>query len=309
MAFSLRLPASRLARSTNCTFLPTSKFTELRQSRFFSQSSQQCAYKNMNFSPKNLAGPSLNARRKDTQLSMLPNDIGLLPGTFVRPLWRNLPSVFQNPRDRWQVEWAWVRSLFQNLMSLVMYCKKDNDLPLLLKDRRKIARLLYDDMYTAFARGDSSGLRRLCADGLAQNLVNQIESRPKNQKVTWKLVKWLRGPSTYFTGIRVMSDRATQLPEIANSGIRQIVLRMTSLQSMSKNTPSSTDAPAKEQNCEEYIVIQEIRWNGSSTGWRVWGYTKPIDVNTLNSDPYFAPGLSALERIDAMKRSVGGGDS
>ncbi|KAJ5726397.1 uncharacterized protein N7483_007754 [Penicillium malachiteum] len=305
MALS-HLPTSRLARSAKCTFLSTSKFTEIHQSRFFSQSSQQCAYKNMNFSAKNPTGPSITARKRDTNASMMPTDVGILPGTFVRPLWRNLPSVFQNPRDRWQIEWAWIRSSIQNLMSLVMYCKKGNDLPLLLKDRRKIARLLYDDMYTAFAQGDSSGIRRLCCEGLSKDLVNQIESRPKNQKVSWKLVKWLRGPSTYFTGIRVMSDRGTQIHEFPNSGIRQIVLRMTSLQAMSKNTPLAPDAPAKEQNCEEYIVIQELRWNGSSTGWRVWGYTKPTDLNSLHSDPTFAPGLSPLERIDAMKRYMGG---
>ncbi|KAJ6032299.1 hypothetical protein N7540_003031 [Penicillium herquei] len=308
MAFS-HLPASRLARSAHCTFLPTSKFTEIHHSRFFSQSSQQCAYKNMNFSPKNPAGPSLRARTKESAGGIPSTDLGLLPGTFVRPLWRNLPSVFQNPRERWQVEWAWIRSSIQNLMSLVVYCKKDNNLPFLLKDRRKIARLLYDDMYTAFARGDSSGIRRLCGDNLSKDLINQIDRRPKNQKVSWKLVKWLRGPSTYFTGIRVMSDRGTQLPVFPNSGIRQIVFRMTSLQSMSKNTPLSPEAPAKEQNCEEYIVIQEIRWNGSSTGWRVWGYTKPTDLDSLNSDPSFAPGLSTIERIDALKKSYGGGDS
>lgn len=226
--------------------------------------------------------------------------------------------------------------------SLVVYCKKENSLPLLLKERRQIARLLYSDMYTALARsvhelfftcrielwilnillvsGDSSGLRRLCADGLSKNLINQIESRPKNQKVSWKLVQWLRGPSTYFTGIRVMSDRATQLPELSNSGIRQIVLRLTSQQNMNKTipsrssreksgTPEAVEPPAKKQSCEEYVVIQEIRWNGNSTGWRVWGYTKPTNLDTLNSDPYFAPGMSPIERIEAMKRSMGGGDS
>lgn len=35
--------------------------------------------------------------------------------------------------------------------SLMIYCKKDNKFPLMLKERRKIARLLYGDMYTAFA--------------------------------------------------------------------------------------------------------------------------------------------------------------
>ncbi|KAJ5999123.1 hypothetical protein N7451_006933 [Penicillium sp. IBT 35674x] len=315
MASSLRLPAGSFASSARPNFLVTQTFAPASlQYRSFSQASQRWAYKSNNFSAKNVTGPSMKARSKEALSGQLPNDLGVLPGTFVRPLWRDLPSIFQSPRDRWQMEWTWLKSAVQNFMSLMIYCKKDNKFPLLLKERRKIARLLYGDMYTAFAGGDVSGLRRLCGDGLAKNLIAQIESRPKNQQVTWNLVKWLRGPSTYFTGIRVVSDRATQIPEMTNSGIRQIVLRVTSRQSMSKTTPQPRgkgpaaeviEAPAKEQNCEEYFVIQEIRWNGNSTGWRAWGYVKPTDIDTVYSDPYFAPGLTALERIEAMKKMTG----
>lgn len=119
MATSLRLSASR--PSTNALAIPS--FAQLSpqiyQRRTLSQTSQRWAYKNMNFSPKNLTGPSMKARSREALNGQLPNDIGLLPGTFVRPLWRDLPSVFQNPRDRWQIEWAWMRSSFQNFMRLV----------------------------------------------------------------------------------------------------------------------------------------------------------------------------------------------
>ncbi|KAJ5930667.1 hypothetical protein N7466_006160 [Penicillium verhagenii] len=318
MASSLRLSAGSLAssaRSTSViaqTLAPTSQ-----QSRSFSQASQRWAIKATNFGPKNLAGPSMKARTRDAMNGSLPNDIGILPGTFVRPLWRDLPSIFQNPRDRWLVEWTGIKSFFQNFMSLIIYCKKDNEFPLMLKERRKIAHLLYTDMYTALARGDIPGIRRLCGDGLAKNLIMQIENRPKNQQVTWNLIKWLRRPSTYFTGLRVMADRATQIPEVPNSGIRQIVLRVNSRQSMSKSTPAPAgprgktpaaavvETPAKEQDCTEYFVIQEIRWNGVSTGWRAWGHVKPTDLDTIHSDPYFAPGLTAFERMEAMKKMAG----
>lgn len=127
--------------------------------------------------------------------------------------------------------------------------------------------------------------------------------------MTWKLVQWLRQPSTFFSGIRVLSDRATKIPELPNSGIRQIVLRMTSRQSMSKSNPTLSRgtevavAPVKEQDCHEYVVIQQIIWNGKDSGWRVWGHAKPTDVNTVYSDPYFAPGLTALERMEAIKNT------
>lgn len=48
--------------------------------------------------------------------SEMPQDLGLLPGTFVRPLWRDMPSVFQLPRERMQLEWLWIKQAFQNFL-------------------------------------------------------------------------------------------------------------------------------------------------------------------------------------------------
>ena len=156
-------------------------------------------------------------------------------------------------------------------------------------------------------------MRSLCCDGLAKTLVNQIESRSAGEQVTWKLIGWIRRPSTYFTGVRVVSDRATKIPEVPNSGIRQIVVRVTSRQSMSKKIlprggklPSSRELQSipKEQDCDELLVVQQIIWNEKDSGWRVWGYAKPTTLDIIQSDPYFAPGLSAMERLDAMKEMM-----
>lgn len=111
-----------------------------------------------------------------------------------------------------------------------------------------------------------------------------------------------------------MSDRATEIPEMPKSGIRQIVLRVTSRQSMHKEIKTlgsrpgqkQTDVkPARQQDSLEHIVIQEIRWNEKSTGWRIWGTTQATDLDAVYSDPYFAPGMSTLERLQAMKDSMG----
>jgi protein MBA1 len=103
--------------------------------------------------------------------------------------------------------------------------------------------------------------------------------------------------------VRVLSDRATQLPEVAKSGIRQIVLRVSSRQSMTKASNSKDVAaqPAKQQDVTEYVVIQQLIWNGKDAGWRVWGNTKPTTMEQVWHDPSFAPGMTALERLDAMK--------
>lgn len=159
--------------------------------------------------------------------------------------------------------------------------------------------------------GDIPKLKQITCDGLSTKLTAQIEARRPTEIVTWNLIKWLRQPSTHFTGVRVLSDRATQLPEVPKSGIRQIVLRVSSRQSMTKvNTApfqakgaaaKDVAAPAKEQDVTEYVVIQQLIWNGKDAGWRVWGNTKPTTMEQIWNDPSFAPGMTALERLDAMK--------
>lgn len=157
-----------------------------------------------------------------------------------------------------------------------------------------------------FPRADISGLKRLCGEGLARDLTSQIERRPEGQIVTWNLVKWLRKPSTNFQGLKVMSDRATALPNLSKSGVRQIVLRATSRQSMVKSQPTKTaatevvEAQPKQQDVLEYVVIQELRWNGEGS-WRVWGFTKATDSHTAMTDPSFAPGLSTVDRLNLMR--------
>lgn len=158
-------------------------------------------------------------------------------------------------------------------------------------------------------RGDTKQIRRICCQNLANNLAGQIEARPKGEEMTWSLLKYLRTPGTFFTGLRVMSDRASELPDLPNSGIRQVVLRITSRQATSKKStrPSNKDvAPAaKEQDCTEYVVIQSIRWQNNDSGWQVWGHVSPTTLNTLLTDPYFKPGLTLTERLSAIREGSG----
>lgn len=55
----------------------------------------------------------------------------------------------------------------------------------------------------------------------------------------------------------------------------------------------------------EYVVIQHLRWNDQDKGWRIWGTTKPTTLHTAKTDPYFMSGLSALERMEMIKESMG----
>ncbi|KAL2009180.1 hypothetical protein VTN00DRAFT_7374 [Thermoascus crustaceus] len=283
-----------------------------------------------NVSLKPPAQPSAKVRIRTSLWSSLPQDIGLLPGTFIRPLWRDMPSLFEQPRQRLHMEWLWLKTGFQNFLGILAYSKWLNKgLPLRLRERRKAARELHQRMYTAFAAGDVNTIRKICCTGLSNSLSARIANRPSDERITWTLEKYNRTPATYFTGIRVVSDRVTQIPERPDSGVRQVVVRITSRQSTStmslpakrgvqesagspslrsetKSTSASQEPVAvKQQDCTEYIVFQKFRWMGEEEDWRIWGHTNPTTVEDLDS-PFFAAGLTLSERLAATKELMEG---
>ncbi|KAL2853894.1 hypothetical protein BJY01DRAFT_49942 [Aspergillus pseudoustus] len=287
------------------------------QCRQFSLSSHRGALQQQRGMPQTIsmkqpAQPSMKARGMNVSRSELPQDIGILPGTFIRPLWSGLPSIFTQPKERLHFEWLWLKSGFQNFFSLVFFSKfKGNAKPLLLKERRQIALKLHKQMYSAFADGDVKTLRKVCCTGLANDLARRISARPQGEKVTWSLEKYNRSPSTLFTGIRVMADRLTEIPELPNSSVRQVTVRITSRQSTGKVQKPKPGAKelmeqpaAKSRDCIEYIVIQKFQWMGEEDEWRIWGQTTATTVDDLSS-PFFAMGLSLADRYEAMKESMG----
>ncbi|KAL6233552.1 hypothetical protein BDW75DRAFT_185315 [Aspergillus navahoensis] len=300
------------ARTTVLSSYPSVPPSQCRQFSLSSQRSREMRGMPQTLSVKQPAQPSMRVRGQGMSRADLPQDIGLLPGTFIKPLWRDMPSIFQQPKERLQFEWLWLKSWFQNFLGLVVYSKTDGrGLPLRLKERRQVAREMHQQMYSAFAKGDSATLRSICCTGLANSLIGRIEARRKGEKVTWSLDKYIRSPSTWFTGMRVVSDRATQIPELPDSGVRQVVLRITSRQSTGKVQPRAPGAtvlagnPIKQQNCTEYIVIQKLRWMGEEESWRIWGHATPTSVDDLSS-PFFATGMSFADRYEAMKDAAMG---
>jgi protein MBA1 len=101
---------------------PSSAVVAYCQCRFFSQS--QMAQRGLSGIPQNIsvkqpAQPSMRTRGRELSRSELPQDIGLLPGTFIRPLWRDMPSIFQQPKERLQLEWLWLKNAVQNFLGYV----------------------------------------------------------------------------------------------------------------------------------------------------------------------------------------------
>lgn len=132
MASSLRLPinasAVPLARSGNSVAKTQHHASFLYNCRQFSQSCRHNARGAMSqYLPiKSPAQPSQKVRMAK-EMTMykgdLPNDIGLLPGTFIKPLWRDLPSIFENPRLRLRFEWLWLKSGLQNFLRYAGTCQ------------------------------------------------------------------------------------------------------------------------------------------------------------------------------------------
>ena len=173
-----------------------------------------------------------------------------------------------------------------------------------------VGEFIQSDFGIVASSGNIYALEKVCCTGLANNLVAQINDRLPGDKVSWDLVKYLRGPGTFFTGVRVVSDRASQLPELKDSGIRQIVLRITSRQTIFKyykttaatavgQAPRLSEAPVTK-NCTEYVVIQKLRFTGEDGPWRIWGNTSASTVEDLDN-PLFNPSLSLQDRLMAMR--------
>jgi mitochondrial protein MBA1 len=99
--------------------IPTSITSNTCQCRSFSQTHVARAKGVPQRIPmKQSAQPSLRTlQRKQlaTDISKFP-DLGVLQGTFIRPLWRDMPSIFQKPRERLQMEWLWLKSTFMHFV-------------------------------------------------------------------------------------------------------------------------------------------------------------------------------------------------
>lgn len=155
-------------------------------------------------------------------------------------------------------------------------------------------------------------IRAKCSPGLGNDLIKRIRKRNPKETLSWTLERYIRDSSTFFTGVRVLSDRATLIPEFPDSAIRQIVLRIKSEQSSFKKSMDNADSlergtysVPKLQDCTEYMVIQKVRLAGKEKDWEIWGFTKPTTLEDLDS-PFFAAGLSMKERVLAMQDKLTG---
>ncbi|GME35736.1 hypothetical protein GTA08_BOTSDO02246 [Neofusicoccum parvum] len=238
----------------------------------------------------------------------LPNDVGLLPETLVRPTGQNLPSFLSEPRLRLKLEKTWVVTRFKDLVSRLVYKWTTVKKPRPVINRRGIPKLalqLHKDMYTAFAYGDVEHLSRICTDGIFSSFRSRINARNPNERLFWTRLSSSRA--------RIVSDRATSIPVPGVSTkerpcyIRQIVFRIKSRQALVKGylrkgrngTEKLLDAAGAElpvdetgevtaermqqesRDVAEYFVLQKRMWMGKEENWFVWGLVDETSVDSL----------------------------
>lgn len=127
-------------------------------------------------------------------------------------------------------------------------------------------------MYSAFAEGDSTTLRKICTDGVYDSMRARISARAKGEKVQWELVQ-------YNKRAKVVSNRAARLP-MEGAAVRQAVVRICSRQKLTRwrrvrgeNELEMVPGSGKEKDVVEYVVVQRRCGNWKEEDWQVWGTT------------------------------------
>ncbi|KAI4284141.1 MAG: hypothetical protein L6R38_001639 [Xanthoria sp. 2 TBL-2021] len=235
--------------------------------------------------PRERPQRSMQVMIKQDPGASLPMDLGLLEGTFIMPTGRRTPSIFSEPRRRWQLELHRARQRFIELRMgwSYKYLSKRKPRPKMgLRPVGPTAQALYRQMYTAFAEGDITTLSTICTEGLLASFKSRIASRPRNERLRWTLHKFIRGP-------KFVSHRIAILP-YKGSAIRQVVVRMRSRQSLAQMVsrgPGRPDAliqgTGEEKDVSEYLVLQRRMWKEIEEPWMVWGTTEETDPDTVLS--------------------------
>ncbi|KAI5287694.1 hypothetical protein KEM54_005812 [Ascosphaera aggregata] len=276
--------------------------------------------------PKQSHQTAINEQLERMTREDFNDDLCLLPGTFIRPVWSNLPSFFKDPKGRMKMEWQWLRSRALNLFGLAayfIYLRGCFNEPLYRRflGRKQAAKELHKKMYTALANGNRTAIERICCAGLRNNLTRRIDKRgDKSDPYVWELHGYINFPrSLQIRGGTIVSDRGSSLQFIKNMGVRQVIVRIQSKQSLEKPLPTDnggrvrkdengkaavTAADSTErkiQDCTEYVVLQKFVFKGKEDAeWKVWGLAQETTLEVLEKDPYFAPGLPLKEKISSM---------
>ncbi|KAK3674390.1 hypothetical protein LTR78_005859 [Recurvomyces mirabilis] len=253
------------------------------------------------------------AREQAMRAGQIPNDLGLLPDTFIQPRGKNLPSWFTNFNGRWVMEKRKLKLRSVEFFSAVMYRY------FMVRPRPRlelgkipgIAKDLHREMYERFAAGDLTPMEGRICDGMLGSLKRRMAQRAPNTRLLWTVHRYLSSPKR-------MSYKAAAMPRqkgatLADaSGLVQAVVRIHSLQSLQhvkkisergergkmtvrevvvdaqgRETPldefvkkqAEVGVPEGAKETIEYLVVQKNLRKGKEGPWIVWG---TVEETTLD---------------------------
>jgi len=251
---------------------------------------------------KQPAQPSISRTHKEAQAAMLragqiPDDIGLLPDTFVLP---------RNPSERWnwKLRKAWLKTRFIDSYGFLAFKW------MLVKPRPQMevfqvapqAAKLHKEMYTAFAEGNLDGMKSKVCTGLFGSLRGRIQQRAPNTFLRWSVKKQLSAPKLCSFKAAVL-PYAKGDPSTERNAQVQAVVKLHTLQSLqhvkkvskregkgktSKIVTVEEDIGAEEaKESIEYVVLQRVLRKGKMGPWNVWGFageTTPASIAEKSAD-------------------------
>jgi hypothetical protein len=154
-----------------------------------------------------------------------------------------------------------------------------------MSDRIFLARAHHLTLNTALASRDLRALHPICGSGLynhCQKLIAQAKERelPRQnwylvryggvQYPRWLFEKWPLSFFLPFAPARVVSDRATAIPFGKQSYLRECIVRINSVQSV-----TNRDKSLRTDKFTEYVVLQKLTVDGDEGQWRIWGTIDP----------------------------------
>ncbi|KAJ4287008.1 hypothetical protein N0V90_012889 [Kalmusia sp. IMI 367209] len=227
----------------------------------------------------------------------VPDDIGLIPGTFVHaPLFPWTPLSL---KERLWYEWKWATSRVTAWFQLWRFKRSFRSKPdmYFFGNRKQLSHKAlekYKHLYQSFARADSNALSELCVSSVAKKFQTRIDSRPSGLKMHWRI----DGNPT----CTIVSNAANplSLPGYEETGVHQVVFRIRSNQTLqltgSREFPESAAGyKAKSDKVTEYLVLQRQFIRGSDKDWMIWGFTDFSTRKTIDDGEEYARRVNAFQ--------------
>ncbi|KAI4798264.1 hypothetical protein E4T44_11782 [Aureobasidium sp. EXF-8845] len=222
-------------------------------------------------------------------IDQMPNDVGLIPGTFIMPTGNRLPSGFGEriKLERYRL-WMRIKEIFGRHYMGYFHVSPRADFQTAAVP--SIAKSLYTDMYTAFSAGNLSPIAHKLCENIHTSLEQRIATRGPNTGIAWTLHQWTAEPKVVSHKYMPMSLEDNK-DKTKQTTIQQVCVRMQSLQSLKKvkrvkqgkETVEVLEegSSAEPKEVVEYLVVQRLCKRGKMGPWMVWGTTTESNADEV----------------------------